>query len=170
MMYNFCMKNDKLKTGISSYNSKDLKRDLDRYLKNKELYMTRDEIKKNFKENYVLGKLNIENLKSNFNDKLISISNFDIARILEKHCLEMTRDELHLIFDTIKNPNVILEMDDRKESSVMIYKNIPDKDNRFMEMIIIERENGECIIHYMKTSKRRKNKKELEYNVLYKFD
>lgn len=128
---------------------------------------SRERISEFFNDVYNLGELDFPGAPEEFKNVNILLAKRDISRILFEHGDQMSNEEFNLIFSLSDQVDEVLLMNDRKENSIMVYKNIPGKDDRVMEAIIIKKEGGGHIIHFMKTSRRRQRKIEKKYKKLF---
>ena len=77
----------------------------------------------------------------------------------------MSKDEFSFIEDTLKSPDYYADNSKRHENSLILYKRLPIKDERYMECIFVKRGNSK-VIHFHKMGNRKLRKLEKEGNLI----
>ena len=116
-------------------------------------------------DNFNLGKL--PNINSNplLDGSNVYIEGRSLNRVLNKHGREMSKDEFSFIEDTLKSPDYYADNSKRHENSLILYKRLPIKDERYMECIFVKRGNSK-VIHFHKMGNRKLRKLEKEGNLI----
>lgn len=108
-------------------------------------------------DNFNLGKLPKINNNPFLDGSNVYIEGRSLRRILNKHGREMTLEELLFIEDSVKSPSYYADNSNRHSNSLILYKKIPGRKNRYAECIFVKRGSG-YIIHYHKMNDRKLRK------------
>lgn len=121
------------------------------------------------KEQYYLGKIpNIRELKE-ITWKDVHITKRDLIRILDKHGKEFSGFEMGLLYDVIRNPDLICDNSWAHRDSLLLYKRIPQKDKVIMECAIIPKDSDGYVIHFHKIKIKKVNKLRDSQLIIYKW-
>lgn len=116
-------------------------------------------------DNFNLGKLPKINNNPLLDGSNVYIEGRSLRRVLNKHGHEMSKDEFSFIEDTLKSPDYYADNSKRHENSLILFKRLPIKDERYMECIFVKRGNSK-VIHFHKMGNRKLRKLEKEGNLI----
>ena len=128
-----------------------------------------DSIKRSLAENYIIGQLpavpGTEELLKN-----VQVTGKNLAKILEKHGTEFPLEQMLLLQELVANPDYVADNSGHHNNSVLLYKKVPERLKYLMEAALIQKDNGNYIIHYHKIKKQKLNKLKREQKILYSKD
>ena len=116
-------------------------------------------------DRFYLGKLPKVNSNSLLDGSNVYIEGRSLNRVLNKHGHEMSKEEFSFIEDTLKSPDYYADNFKRHENSLILFKKLPIKDERYMECIFVKRGNSK-VIHFHKMGNRKLRKLEKEGNLI----
>jgi len=126
-------------------------------------------IERNLTENYIIGQLptipGTEELLKN-----VQITGKNLAKILEKHGTEFPLEQMLLLQELVANPDYVADNSGHHNNSVLLYKKVPERLKYLMEAALIQKDDGNYIIHYHKIKKQKLNKLKREQKILYSKD
>ena len=102
-----------------------------------------------------------------FQEREVFLQGSDLKRILLKHKGEFNYQEFSLMQEAVVHPYCYADNSSHHERSLLVYAEIPNRSQRFMECAIIERDKN-WIIHFHKIRERKLNKLEKENKIVYK--
>ncbi len=128
-----------------------------------------DGIKRSLAENYIIGQLptvpGTEELLKN-----VQVTGKNLAKILEKHGTEFPLEQMLLLQELVANPDYVADNSGHHNNSVLLYKKVPERLKYLMEAALIQKDDGNYIIHYHKIKKQKLNKLKREQKILYSKD
>lgn len=128
-----------------------------------------DGIERSLAENYIIGQLptvpGTEELLKN-----VQITGKNLAKILEKHGTEFPLEQMLLLQELVANPDYVADNAGHHNNSVLLYKKVPERLKYLMEAALIQKDDGNYIIHYHKIKKQKLNKLKREQKILYSKD
>lgn len=128
-----------------------------------------DGIKRSLAENYIIGQLpavpGTEGLLKN-----VQVTGKNLAKILEKHGTEFPLEQMLLLQELVANPDYVADNSGHHNNSVLLYKKVPERLKYLMEAALIQKDDGNYIIHYHKIKKQKLNKLKREQKILYSKD
>lgn len=128
-----------------------------------------DGIERSLAENYIIGQLptvpGTEELLKN-----VQVSGKNLAKILEKHGTEFPLEQMLLLQELVANPDYVADNSSHHNNSVLLYKKVPERLKYLMEAALIQKDDGNYIIHYHKIKKQKLNKLKREQKILYSKD
>lgn len=126
-------------------------------------------IERNLTENYIIGQLptipGTEELLKN-----VQVTGKNLAKILEKHGTEFPLKQMLLLQELVANPDYVADNSGHHNNSVLLYKKVPERLKYLMEAALIQKDDGNYIIHYHKIKKQKLNKLKREQKILYSKD
>lgn len=126
-------------------------------------------IERNLAENYIIGQLptipGTEELLKN-----VQITGKNLAKILEKHGTEFPLEQMLLLQELVANPDYAADNSGHHNNSILLYKKVPERLKYLMEAVLIQKDDGNYIIHYHKIKKQKLNKLKREQKILYSKD
>lgn len=126
-------------------------------------------IERNLTENYIIRQLptipGTEELLKN-----VQITGKNLAKILEKHGTEFPLEQMLLLQELVANPDYVADNSGHHNNSVLLYKKVPERLKYLMEAALIQKDDGNYIIHYHKIKKQKLNKLKREQKILYSKD
>lgn len=102
--------------------------------------------------------------------KRIHVTGKDLAKILEKHGTEFPLEQMLLLQELVANPDYVADNSNHHNNSVLLYKKVPERLKYLMEAALIQKDDGNYIIHYHKIKKQKLNKLKREQKILYSKD
>ena len=102
--------------------------------------------------------------------KRIHVTGKDLAKILEKHGTEFPLEQMLLLQELVVNPDYVADNSNHHNNSVLLYKKVPERLKYLMEAALIQKDDGNYIIHYHKIKKQKLNKLKREQKILYSKD
>lgn len=128
-----------------------------------------DGIERSLAENYIIGQLptvpGTEELLKN-----VQVTGKNLAKILEKHGTEFPLEQMLLLQELVANPDYVADNSGHHNNSVLLYKKVPERLKYLMEAALIQKDDGNYIIHYHKIKKQKLNKLKREQKILYSKD
>lgn len=85
----------------------------------------------------------------------VTLSGYDLKRILNKHGKQFDYSAFSLIKKIIESPECIALNPDYPKNSLLLYRHLPDANKSLMECAFIKKNDGVFIIHYQRISKRK---------------
>lgn len=116
-------------------------------------------------DRFYLGKLPVVNSNPLLDGSNVYIEGRSLNRVLNKHGHEMSKEEFSFIEDTLRSPDYYADNSKRHENSLILFKKLPIKDERYMECIFVKRGNSK-VIHFHKMGNRKLRKLEKEGNLI----
>lgn len=128
-----------------------------------------DGIERSLAENYIIGQLptvpGTEELLKN-----VQVTGKNLAKILEKHGTEFPLEQMLLLKELVAKPDYVADNSNHHNNSVLLYKKVPERLKYLMEAALIQKDDGNYIIHYHKIKKQKLNKLKREQKILYSKD
>lgn len=128
-----------------------------------------DGIERSLAENYIIGQLptvpGTEELLKN-----VQVTGKNLAKILEKHGTEFPLEQMLLLQELVANLDYVADNSGHHNNSVLLYKKVPERLKYLMEAALIQKDDGNYIIHYHKIKKQKLNKLKREQKILYSKD
>lgn len=126
-------------------------------------------IERSLAENYIIGQLpNVKGTEELL--KRVQVTGKNLAKILEKHGTEFPLEQMLLLQELVANPDYVADNSDHHNNSVLLYKKVPERLKYLMEAALIQKDDGNYIIHYHKIKKQKLNKLKREQKILYSKD
>ena len=126
-------------------------------------------IERSLAESYTIGQLpavsGTEELLKN-----VQVSGKNLAKILEKHGTEFPLEQMLLLQELVTDPDYVADNSGHHNNSVLLYKKVPERLKYLMEAALIQKDDGNYIIHYHKIKKQKLNKLKREQKILYSKD
>ena len=128
-----------------------------------------DGIERSLAENYIIGQLpNVKGTEELL--KRVQVTGKNLANILEKHGTEFPLEQMLLLQELVTDPDYVADNSDHHNNSVLLYKKVPERLKYLMEAALIQKDDGNYIIHYHKIKKQKLNKLKREQKILYSKD
>jgi SPP1 gp7 family putative phage head morphogenesis protein len=128
-----------------------------------------ESIERSLAESYTIGQLpNVKGTEELF--KRVQVTGKNLAKILEKHGIEFPLEQMLLLQELVVNPDYAADNSDHHNNSVLLYKKVPERLKYLMEAALIQKDDGNYIIHYHKIKKQKLNKLKREQKILYSKD
>lgn len=99
--------------------------------------------------------------------KRVQVTGKNLAKILEKHGTEFPLDQMLLLQELVTDPDYAADNSDHHNNSILLYKKVPERLKYLMEAALIQKDDGNYIIHYHKIKKQKLNKLKREQKILY---
>ena len=126
-------------------------------------------IERSLAENYAIGQLpNVKGTEELL--KRVQVTGKNLAKILEKHGTEFPLEQMLLLQELVTAPDYVADNSDHHNNSVLLYKKVPERLKYLMEAALIQKDDGNYIIHYHKIKKQKLNKLKREQKILYSKD
>lgn len=126
-------------------------------------------IERSLAENYTIGQLpSVKGTEELL--KRVQVTGKNLAKILEKHGTEFPLEQMLLLQELVANPDYVADNSDHHNNSVLLYKKVPERLKYLMEAALIQKDDGNYIIHYHKIKKQKLNKLKHEQKILYSKD
>lgn len=126
-------------------------------------------IERSLAENYTIGQLpSVKGTEELL--KRVQVTGKNLAKILEKHGTEFPLEQMLLLKELVANPDYVADNSDHHNNSVLLYKKVPERLKYLMEAALIQKDDGNYIIHYHKIKKQKLNKLKREQKILYSKD
>lgn len=128
-----------------------------------------ESIERSLAESYTIGQLptvpGTEELLKN-----VQVSGKNLAKILEKHGTEFPLEQMLLLQKLVTDPDYVADNSSHHNNSALLYKKVPKRLKYLMEAALIQKDDGNYIIHYHKIKKQKLNKLKREQKILYSKD
>lgn len=128
-----------------------------------------ESIERSLAESYTIGQLptvpGTEELLKN-----VQVSGKNLAKILEKHGTEFPLEQMLLLQKLVTDPDYVADNSSHHNNSALLYKKVPERLKYLMEAALIQKDDGNYIIHYHKIKKQKLNKLKREQKILYSKD
>ena len=126
-------------------------------------------IERSLAESYTIGQLpNVKGTEELL--KRVQVTGKNLAKILEKHGTEFPLEQMLLLQELVANPDYVADNSGHHNNSVLLYKKVPERLKYLMEAALIQKDDGNYIIHYHKIKKQKLNKLKREQKILYSKD
>lgn len=126
-------------------------------------------IERSLAESYTIGQLpSVKGTEELL--KRVQVTGKNLAKILEKHGTEFPLEQMLLLQELVANPDYVADNSDHHNNSVLLYKKVPERLKYLMEAALIQKDDGNYIIHYHKIKKQKLNKLKREQKILYSKD
>lgn len=126
-------------------------------------------IERSLAENYTIGQLpSVKGTEELL--KRVQVTGKNLAKILEKHGTEFPLEQMLLLKELVINPDYVADNSNHHNNSVLLYKKVPERLKYLMEAALIQKDDGNYIIHYHKIKKQKLNKLKREQKILYSKD
>ena len=126
-------------------------------------------IERGLAESYTIGQLpNVKGTEELL--KRVQVTSKNLSKILEKHGTEFPLEQMLLLQELVTGPDYVADNSDHHNNSVLLYKKVPERLKYLMEAALIQKDDGNYIIHYHKIKKQKLNKLKREQKILYSKD
>ena len=126
-------------------------------------------IERSLAESYTIGQLpSVKGTEELL--KRVQVTGKNLAKILEKHGTEFPLEQMLLLQGLVTAPDYVADNSDHHNNSVLLYKKVPERLKYLMEAALIQKDDGNYIIHYHKIKKQKLNKLKREQKILYSKD
>lgn len=126
-------------------------------------------IERSLAESYTIGQLpSVRGTEELL--KRVQVTGKNLAKILEKHGTEFPLEQMLLLKELVANPDYVADNSNHHNNSVLLYKKVPERLKYLMEAALIQKDDGNYIIHYHKIKKQKLNKLKREQKILYSKD
>ena len=126
-------------------------------------------IERSLAESYTIGQLpSVKGTEELL--KRVQVTGKNLAKILEKHGTEFPLEQMLLLQELVTAPDYVADNSDHHNNSVLLYKKVPERLKYLMEAALIQKDDGNYIIHYHKIKKQKLNKLKREQKILYSKD
>ena len=126
-------------------------------------------IERSLAERYTIGQLpSVKGTEELL--KRVQVTGKNLAKILEKHGTEFPLEQMLLLKELVANPDYVADNSNHHNNSVLLYKKVPERLKYLMEAALIQKDDGNYIIHYHKIKKQKINKLKREQKILYSKD
>lgn len=126
-------------------------------------------IERSLAESYTIGQLpSVKGTEELL--KRVQVTGKNLAKILEKHGTEFPLEQMLLLKELVANPDYVADNSNHHNNSVLLYKKVPERLKYLMEAALIQKDDGNYIIHYHKIKKQKLNKLKREQKILYSKD
>lgn len=123
-------------------------------------------IERGLAESYTIGQLpSVKGTEELL--KRVQVTGKNLAKILEKHGTEFPLDQMLLLQELVTDPDYAADNSDHHNNSILLYKKVPERLKYLMEAALIQKDDGNYIIHYHKIKKQKLNKLKREQKILY---
>lgn len=114
-------------------------------------------IERSLAESYTIGQLpSVKGTEELL--KRVQVTGKNLAKILEKHGTEFPLEQMLLLQELVTGPDYVADNSDHHNNSVLLYKKVPERLKYLMEAALIQKDDGNYIIHYHKIKKQKLNK------------
>lgn len=126
-------------------------------------------IERSLAESYTIGQLpSVKGTEELL--KRVQVTSKNLVKILEKHGTEFPLEQMLLLQELVANPDYVADNSGHHNNSVLLYKKVPERLKYLMEAALIQKDDGNYIIHYHKIKKQKLNKLKREQKILYSKD
>ena len=126
-------------------------------------------IERSLAESYTIGQLpSVKGTEELL--KHVQVTGKSLAKILEKHGTEFPLEQMLLLQELVAGPEYVADNSSHHNNSVLLYKKVPERLKYLMEAALIQKDDGNYIIHYHKIKKQKLNKLKREQKILYSKD
>ncbi|MFS9017877.1 minor capsid protein [Streptococcus cristatus] len=126
-------------------------------------------IERSLAESYTIGQLSsVKGTEELL--KRVQVTGKNLAKILEKHGTEFPLEQMLLLQELVADPDYVADNSNHHKNSVLLYKKVPERLKYLMEAALIQKDDGNYIIHYHKIKKQKLNKLKREQKILYSKD
>lgn len=123
-------------------------------------------IERSLAESYTIGQLpSVKGTEELL--KRVQVTSKNLAKILEKHGTEFPLEQMLLLQEVVTGPDYVADNSGHHNNSVLLYKKVPERLKYLMEAALIQKDDGNYIIHYHKIKKQKLNKLKREQKILY---
>ena len=126
-------------------------------------------IERGLAESYTIGQLpNVKGTEELL--KRVQVTSKNLSKILEKHGTEFPLEQMLLLQELVTGPDYVADNSDHHNNSVLLYKKVPERLKYLMEAALIQKDDGNYIIHYHKIKKQKLKKLKRGQKILYSKD